>query len=59
MSKIKKLDGLNEKYDDQYDNLKEPERKKYTKSKFKKKSIKWGKKFNKQSDYRKKAKRKK
>ena len=51
MSKIKK-------YDEQYDDLIEPTRKTYTKSKFKKNLPKRGKKFNKQSDYRKMAKRK-
>ena len=57
MSKIKKLDKMSEKYGRQYDDLGEPTPKKYTKSKFKKKSLKWGKKFNKQSDYRKRRKK--
>jgi|TARA_Y100000310_G_scaffold52176_1_gene47996 hypothetical protein len=56
MSKIKKLDKLSKKYDGQYDDLGEPTRKKHIKSKFKKKLPKWAKKFNKQSDYRKRAK---
>ncbi len=59
MSKIKKIDKSSEKYNEQYDDLNVPTRKKYTKSKFKKKSQKRVKKFNKQSDYRKRAKRKK
>ena len=37
MPKIKKLDKISEKYDEQYDDLKEPARKKYIKPKFKKK----------------------
>ena len=59
MSKIKNKDKLIEKYDEQYNDLDTPTRKKYTKSKFKKKSSKFLKKFNKQSDYRKKANKKK
>ena len=58
MSEVKKPDNLNEKYEEQYDDLKKTKRKKYTMSKFKKKLQKWGKRFNKQSDYRKRAKRK-
>jgi len=51
VSKIKKYDG-------QYDDLGEPTRKKHIKYKYKKKLPKWVKKFNKQSDYRKRATRK-
>ena len=43
-------------YEDYYEKSK---KQKYTKSKFKKKSPKQSRKFNKQSDYRKRAKRKK
>ena len=58
MSKVKKQSNLDEKYDE-YNQLEKPQRQKYTKSKFKKKTSKWGKKFNKQSDYRKRARKKK
>ena len=58
MSEVKKQNKLDEKYDeDKY--FEKVEKQKYTKPKFKKKSVKWGKKFNKQSEYRKNAKRKK
>lgn len=56
MSRIKKSDGLGEEYEEQYDDLKPPVRRKHTK--FKKKISRWGKKFNKQSDYRKRARKK-
>ncbi len=58
MSKIKKQNKLDERYDeDEY--FKKSKKQKYTKTKFRKKSSRWGKKFNKQSDYRKRAKRRK
>ncbi len=56
---MSKVNNLNDPYEDQYDDVKKTKRKKFTKSKFKKKTSRWGKKFNKQSDYRKRAKRKK
>jgi hypothetical protein len=58
MSKINPQKNLDEKYDeDEY--FEKSKKQKYTKPKFKKKLSKWGKKFNKQSDYRKRAKKKK
>ena len=56
MPKIKSQDN-NEKYNE-YEYLETPQKKKYTRSKFKKKTIK-KRKFNKQSDYRKKSRKKK
>ena len=57
MLKVKKQSNPNEKYDE-YEQLEKSKKQKYTNSKFKKKILK-KKKFNKQSDYRNKAKRKK
>ena len=58
MSKVKRQSKLDEKYDeDEY--FEKSKKQKYTKPKFGKKLSKWGKKFNKQSDYRKRAKKKK
>ena len=57
MSKIKSKDNSDKKYDE-YEYLETPGKKKYIKSKFKKNTMK-KKKFNKQSDYRKRANRKK
>jgi hypothetical protein len=56
MSKVKNQSKLDEKYDeDKY--FEKSKKQKYTK--FKKKSLPRGKKFNKQSDYRKRANKKK
>jgi hypothetical protein len=54
MSKVKKQSKLDERYDD-YDQPEKPQRSKYTK--FKKKNVR-KKKFNKQSDYRKRSRKK-
>ena len=54
MSKVKKQSKIDEKYNE-YDQLEKPRRSKYTK--FKKKNVR-KKKFNKQSDYRKRSRKK-
>ena len=58
MSNIKPQDKLDKKYEE-YDEFESPHQQKYSKPKFKKKTLtKRNKKLNKQSDYRKRARRK-